>query len=323
MRRFAAYALAKRQTATVHQLRRRPRGLGRFASGGSDLRVHTSRSRALRQRLWGALLGVLLAATGSAACGTRSTSPAAGTFTPRTAHVLTVAMSGYPTAGFWEGTPRHPTGGFEYELAKAMAERFGLKTVRIVVKHFHQIVAGDLGGADLALDLITPTPDRARHLQFSSPYLTDAPTVVVRSGTLIPDLDTAQALRWGATRSTTFIGDINQWIDPDLPVRIFDQENQMLAALNRGQIDAVLEDLPAAVATARESHGKLEAAAKLPTSEAIAAALPKNSGNQQAVSSAIRAFTADGTIDRLLKRWVGPAAANSGTSIPLLHTTLG
>ncbi len=265
---------------------------------------------------------MVLLAAGSAGCGTLSTSPAAGTFTPRTPHVLTVAMSGYPTPGFWEGTPQHPTGGFEFELARAMAQRFGLRSVRIVVKHFHQIVAGDLGGADLALDLVTPTSEREQHLQFSTPYLTDAPTVVVRSGTPIPDLDTAQALRWGATRATVFIGDIRKWIDPDLPVRIFDQETQMMAALDRGTVDAVLEDLPAAVATARESHGKLEAAAQLPFKETIAAALPKNSSNEQAVSSAIRAFTADGTIDRLLKKWVGPAAATAQTSIPLLHTTL-
>ncbi|MGN6167845.1 MAG: ABC transporter substrate-binding protein [Solirubrobacteraceae bacterium] len=232
-------------------------------------------------------------------------------------------MSGYPTPGFWEGTPQQPTGGFEYELARAMADRFGLKSVRIVVKHFHQIVAGDLGGADLALDLITPTSAREQHLQFSTPYLIAAPTVVVRSGTLIPDLDTAQALRWGATRATTLIGDINKWINPDLPVRIFDQETEMIAALRRGKVDAVLEDLPAAVATARHSGGKLEAAAQLPTSETIAAALPKNSSSEQAVSSAIRAFTADGTISRLLKKWVGAAAATADKSIPLLHTTLG
>lgn len=265
---------------------------------------------------------MVLLAVALGGCGTLSTSPAAGTFTPRTPHVLTVAMSGYPTPGFWEGTPRHPTGGFEYELAKHMAERFGLRSVRIVVKHFHQIVGGDLGGADLALDLVTPTSQRAKHLQFSTPYLIEAPTVVVRSGTPIPDLDTAQALRWGATRATTFIGDINRWIVPDLPIRIFDQETQMMAALNRGEIDAVLEDLPAAVASARESGGKLDAAAQLPFKEPIAAALPKASNNEQAVSSAIRAFTADGTIDHLLKKWVGPAAANAETSIPLLHTTL-
>jgi ABC-type amino acid transport substrate-binding protein len=230
-------------------------------------------------------------------------------------------MSGFPTPGFWEGTPAHPTGGFEFELAKAMAERFGLRSVRVVVEHFHQIVAGDLGGADFALDLITPTAQREQHLDFSTPYLTAAPTVVVRNGTPIPDLATAQALRWGATRSTTFIEDIETAVDPDNPVRIFDQESETMAALNRGLIDAVLLDLPLAVATAEHSGGRLDVAAQLPTSETIAAALPKGSSNGQAVSSAIRAFMADGTINRLLERWVGPAAANAETSIPLLHTT--
>jgi ABC-type amino acid transport substrate-binding protein len=176
----------------------------------------------------------LVLAAGLVGCGVLSTSPAAGTFTPRTAGVLTVAMSGYPTPGFWEGTPWHPTGGFEFELARALADRFGLRSVRVVVEHFHQIVAGDLGGADLALDLITPTSERDQHLDFSTPYLTDAPTVVVRRGVSIPDLSTAQALRWGATRATTFIGDIQSLVDPDLPVRIFDQEGEMMAGLDRG-----------------------------------------------------------------------------------------
>ena len=277
---------------------------------------------ALTRQLGLAGVAVALAAAGSAACGTLSTSPAAGTFTPRKPGVLTVAMSGYPTPGFWEGTPQHPTGGFEFELARMLAKRFGLRSVRIVVEHFHQIVGGDLGGSDLGLDLVTPTAEREKHLEFSTPYLTDAPTVVVRSGTSIPDLATAQELTWGATRATTFIGDIKKSIDPDSPVRIFDQETQMMAALNRGSVDAVLEDLPLAVATARQSHGRLRAVAQLPTSETIAAALPKGSSNEQAVSSAIRAFIADGTIHRLLTKWVGSAAANAETSIPLLHTTL-
>lgn len=264
---------------------------------------------------------VLVLAAGLLGCGVLSTSPAAGTFTPGTRRALTVAMSGYPTPGFWEGTPSHPTGGFEFELARAMADRFGLRSVRVVVEHFHQIVAGDLGGADLALDLITPTSEREQRLEFSTPYLTDAPTVVVRRGISVPDLATAQGLRWGATRATTFIGDIESYIGPDAPVRIFDQETETMAALNRGAIDAVLLDQPLAVATADDSGGRLEVAAQLPTSETIAAALPKGSSNEPAVSSAIRAFIADGMIDRLLDRWVGSAAANADTAIPLLHTT--
>ncbi|HEY5334139.1 MAG TPA: hypothetical protein VIJ21_11390 [Solirubrobacterales bacterium] len=59
-----------------------------------------------------------------AGCG--SISGSAGTFTPARPDVLTVATSAVPSAGFWEGTPTHPTGGFEYELVKEMAKRFGL-----------------------------------------------------------------------------------------------------------------------------------------------------------------------------------------------------
>ena len=44
--------------------------------------------------------------------------------------------------------------------------------------------------------------------------------------------------------------------------------------------------------------------------------------NRQAVDSAIRAFTADGTIEDLLSEWVGSDATEAESAIPLLHTTL-
>ena len=96
----------------------------------------------------------------------------------------------------------------------------------------------------------------------------------------------------------------------------------MLAALERGTVDAVLLDMPLAVVTAERSHGRLQAAAQLPTQETIAAALPKGSNNTEAVDSAMRAFTADGTLHHLLETWVGSGAAEAESSIPLLHTTL-
>jgi ABC-type amino acid transport substrate-binding protein len=137
-----------------------------------------------------ALAGLLLTA-----CGTLTTSPAAGTFTPRTPGVLTVVTSDVPSEGFWQGTVEHVTGGFEYELARRLAQRFGLKSVRVELEHFHRVIEGHLDGADLALDLITPTDERRQKLDFSWPYLDAAPTVVVRSGVGVPDLATAQAMQ--------------------------------------------------------------------------------------------------------------------------------
>jgi ABC-type amino acid transport substrate-binding protein len=265
---------------------------------------------------------VLAAAAAIAACGTHGSSPAAGMFTPKTPGVLTVATSVVPSPGFWAGTASHPTGGLEYELARELAQRFGLKSVRIVLVHFHRIVSGELGDADLALDLITPTSQRETVLDFSAPYLDAAPTIVVRSGTPVPDLDTAQRLRWGALRGTTFVSIIAKSILPDHPMRIYDNVDEMLAALQSRHIDGVLLDMPLAVVTAERSDGRLQAVAQLPTSETIAAALPKGSNNTNAVDSAMRAFVADGTLNRLVQVWIGPEAANAQSSIPLLRTTL-
>jgi polar amino acid transport system substrate-binding protein len=263
---------------------------------------------------------LLAAAISISGCGTDTSSPAAGTFTPRTPGVLTVATTLVPSPGFWEGTATRPVGGFEYELAEDLAHRFGLRTVRIELIHFHRIVSGQLNGADLALDLITPTDQRARSLDFSTPYMDAAPTVLVRTGTSVPDLASAQHLRWGAVRATTFVDIINKSIAPATAVSIYDNTNDMLAALEQHQIDAVLLDMPLAVVTARRSGERLQAAAQLPASESIAAALPKGSSNLDAVNSAVRAFTADGTLNRLLDTWVGPDAADAQSSIPLLHT---
>jgi polar amino acid transport system substrate-binding protein len=273
--------------------------------------------RLLRRLL--CLAGVVVLPT---ACGTQDSSPAAGNFTPHVRGVLTVATTLVPSPGFWQGTAAHPTGGLEYELAKDLAQRFGLKSVRIVLVHFHRIVSGQLGGADLALDLITPTAQRAQGLDFSSPYLDAAPTVVVRRGTAVTDLDAAQRLRWGAVRATTFVTIINDSVMPDGPMRIYDDTDEMLSALRTGKVDAVLLDMPLAVLTAARSHGRLSAAAQLPKHETIAAALPKGSSNTDAVDSAIRALDADGTLRHLVSVWVGHAAADAESSIPLLHTTL-
>jgi polar amino acid transport system substrate-binding protein len=267
-----------------------------------------------------AALGLLGLA--GAVCGCGSISASAGDFKAAHPDVLTVATAAVPSAGFWEGTPTHPTGGFEYELAREMAKRFGLGRVRIKIVHFHRLVAGHLGGADLGIDLITPTGERERMLEFSTPYLKSAPTVVVPSGTEVPDLASAQELRWGAVHSTTFVEAIADSIVPEAPTRLFDGQRELLAALRDGRVEAALFDLPLAVAIADSSEGALEAVAQLPEREALSVAMPKGSPNRQAVDSAIRAFTADGTIEDLLTEWVGSDATEAESAIPLLHTTL-
>ncbi|HTU78990.1 MAG TPA: ABC transporter substrate-binding protein [Solirubrobacteraceae bacterium] len=254
----------------------------------------------LRRRAGAAVAGVLL---GLLAVGC-SGSGAAGTFTPRTRGTLTVATAQIPDPGFWYGSAKHPTGGFEYGLARALAARFGLARVKVIVVPFARLVAGELEGADLALSDITVTAARARHVSFSSAYLAAPPSILVRPGTQVADVHAAQELRWAVQRGTTLQEALADTIHPARAPLVFAHQHEALRALRSGRASAVMLDLPVALAYARESPASYAVAAQLPSEDVLAAALPHGSENLEAVDSAIRAFSEDGTIERLGRRWL-------------------
>jgi polar amino acid transport system substrate-binding protein len=266
-------------------------------------------------RLRTVAVAVLLAIAVAGCAGIGS---ASGTFRPIHRGVLTVVTQPLPTVGFWNGTDARPTGGLEYGIARDLAHRFGLRLV-VRTEPFSRIVAGHLDGADLALSLITPTSTREQVLDFSSPYINAAPALLVSAGISVPDLQTAQGLRWAVESDTTLQSTIADVIQPYQPPLLFDDRQGVLAALRSGRANATLFDLPAAEAIAN-SDPKLVVAAQLADTEQIAAALPDGSQNVQAVSSALRALLADGTIDDLAQRWLGISLSDSEADVPLLRT---
>lgn len=229
---------------------------------------------------------------------------AAGTFSPVHAGTLTVATAQIPNPGLWEGTPQHATGGFEYGLAHALAERFGLARVKLVHVPFGRLIAGDLGGADLALSDITVTDERSEHIDFSTSYLRAPPAVLVRPGTSVPDVQAAEGLRWAVQRGTTLQSALEESIRPYEAAQVLEHQREVLLALRVRRADAVMLDLPVALAYARASPRTYEVAAQLPSDDVLAAALPKGSANVEAVDSAIHALTADGTIEKLGRTWL-------------------
>jgi polar amino acid transport system substrate-binding protein len=274
-----------------------------------------ARATGLARLVCGAVLASALFIAG---CG--GLSSAAGTFTPAHRDTLTVVTQPLPTAGFWLGVGDHPTGGMEYEMAKDLAHRFGLKHLVVRTESFSKIVGGDLDGADLALSLITPTDQRRQVLDFSTPYIQSPPALLVRTGTSVPDVHTAQKLRFVVGANTTFESIVDDVIQPDTAPLLIEDRNDELVALSTGRADVAMFDLPAAEAIAHDDP-HLAVAARLANTEPIAAALPKGSGNVEAVSSALRAMQADGTIDSLAEQWLGISIADATNDVPLLRTT--
>lgn len=269
------------------------------------------------RRLGLALLLLSAAALGSGCGGTLS--DASGSFEPSHPGTLTVITQPLPTTGFWEGTDRRPSGGFEYGMALALAERLGIERVDVRTMPFSRIVTGRLVDGDVAMALITPTGEREEVLEFSTPYFNSPPALLVRAGTEVPDVKTAQELQWALGRNTTFEEIVADEIRPEEEPLRFEDRRAELAALRGGEADVAMFDLPAAQALAA-ADPELEVAAKLSRTEPIAIALPKGSENVEAVSSAVRAMLSDGTLDELAERWLGGPIEAGEQSVPLLRT---
>jgi ABC-type amino acid transport substrate-binding protein len=102
---------------------------------------------------------------------------------------------------------------------------------------------------------------------------------------------------------------------------VFEHQSEKLAALEHGRVNAVLLDLPVALAYARESPRKYAVAAQLASEAELGAALPSGSGNVEAVDSEIRRLSAEGEIDRLAHRWLHADYEEGGAAdIPVLRT---
>jgi polar amino acid transport system substrate-binding protein len=273
----------------------------------------------LRPAILGAVL--ILVTSGLSACGGAGGLGAAGKFTPRRPNTLTVATAQVPDPGFWAGTVQHPTGGFEYGLARALAARFGLTTIKVIEVPFEQLIAGHLGGADLALSDITVTAERAEKVDFSTSYLSAPPAILVRPGTEVADVHAAQGLRWAVQSGTTLREALAEAIEPSSPAQVLEHQREVLLALRVGRADAVMLDLPVALAYARESPHTYAVAAQLPSEAVLAAALPKGSENLEAVDSAIHALSADGTIERLGREWLHTDLQDGrAEGVPVLRT---
>lgn len=282
-------------------------------------RLGRPRRRSVPRAALAALCVALLAA-----CGREAAPPSAGTFTPVTPDALTVAVDEIPRPGFWLGTAAAPTGGFEHGLARALATRLGLDELRVVTVPFARIVAGDLGGADVAISDVSVTDERAEVVDFSVPYLPAVPGILVRHGREVRDLFSARELSWAVERGTTLESALDERIRPDGDVVRSPDQDAAIAELTGGRVDAVLLDLPVALAYAAASEGGLAVAAQLPGDEHLAVVLPKGSDNRAAVDSALRGLRADGTTRDLARRWLGTDLQDTQVDDVLaLRTTAG
>ncbi|HMM48566.1 MAG TPA: transporter substrate-binding domain-containing protein [Miltoncostaeaceae bacterium] len=236
----------------------------------------------------------------------------AGALSTHRPGLLTVGLN-MPSQGFQVGAIAGQqvvyAQGLEVDLARALARKMGLRGVWFV----QQPELGRLIGAgpkpwDIALAQATATAGRKRLVSFSVPYLASDQAVLLRRGLPAPEpssLADLKPLRLCVQASTTGVAVTARRIAPlTAAVRYRDRTN-MLQALQAGRCDAVVLDaaiLNVQQAATPERYGRLMG--RIPTGERYAAILERNSALIPPVNRALNALRRDGTIDRLITRWV-------------------
>jgi polar amino acid transport system substrate-binding protein len=247
--------------------------------------------------------------------GTEGTASAGGAdFTPVTDGTLTVVTS-LPAPGFWNGDdPSAITGGYEYDIAKALQDKLEMSDLTVKNVSFDQLVAGQVGDFDVALSQVTITDERKQVVDFTDPYFESDQGVLVKAGTKVDTVEDAKALQWGVQSGTTGADFATDVLKPEKEPQVFQDLSAGFTALDVGQVDAFMMDTAIVLSQASESGGDEEVVAQFKTGEEYGGILPKGSTNADAINGILTDLKDDGSLAKFAEEWLG----GDPSAIPVL-----
>jgi polar amino acid transport system substrate-binding protein len=167
---------------------------------------------------------------------------------------------------------------------------------------------------DFDINQFSITEERKQAVDFSSPYYTVSQAVITTAGsaadgaTSVADL---KGLRIGAQVATTSLQVLTDVVAPDAGPVVFNSNDDAKLALQNGQVDAIVVDLPTAfyITAAEVTNGTIVGQFENQggTPEQFGLVLDKGSALTSCVSGAVDALRKDGTLAKLEQRWLSDA----------------
>jgi polar amino acid transport system substrate-binding protein len=207
--------------------------------------------------------------------------------------------------------------GYESAVAYAVAEKLGFAATDvswIVVPFTNAYAPGDKK-FDVDINQVSITEPRRKAVDFSSGYYDLAQTVVSVKGSPIAAAKSVAELKdakLGAQVGTTSYTAIQEQIQPSKKAAVYDTNDLAVQALQNGQLDGIVVDLPTAfyMASAQLKDGLI--VGQLPPDasgkpDQLGMVLAKGSPLTPCVSQAVDALKADGTLDKLESQWLSGA----------------
>ena len=241
-----------------------------------------------------------------------SASASEGSLKTVTPGKLTIA-TGEPAYSPWVENNDPASGkGFEAAIAYAVAGKLGFANADVVWVRstFDAAVAPGAKDWDFNLQQFSITEERRNAVDFSSPYYTTAQAVVTLKGSPVSGATTVAELKGallGAQTGTTSHRMLTETVAPTTAPSVFNNSQDTVQALKGGQVDAIVVDLPTALyLVAAELDGGVVVGQFADTSggDQFGLVLSKGSALTAAVTGAVDALRADGTLDSLTKTWL-------------------
>ena len=235
--------------------------------------------------------------------------------TPAVSGTLTVETT-LPAPGWWNGTtPESIKDGYEYCMAAELANMAGLSKVTVKNVSFDQLVAGRTNDFDIALAEISITPERAKVVDFSTPYFDSNIGVLIQKGADVTE-DNITSKSCAAYAGTTSVDFLQKELHC-ASTKIYPDSPTLYQGLLSGQVDADFLDTAIVLAEAKQTGDKLEVVGQYKTGEKYGAIYPKGSANEDALNQGIQTMLSDGTLDTLSKDYLGPAFGGDPSSVPI------
>jgi polar amino acid transport system substrate-binding protein len=205
--------------------------------------------------------------------------------------------------------------GFEAALALAVARELGFEgdAVSWVRTSFDTAVAGDESSFDFNLQQFSINPEREQVVSFSTPYYTANQAVLGYAdgpGASVTKLSDLKSLKLGAAAGTTSLQFILDVIQPDEEPFAFNSNADAKTALDNGQIEAIITDLPTGLYISAVEIEGTKVFGQFPVDAGGAGdqwglLLVKDNPLKECLDIALANLTASGELASITDEWMG------------------
>lgn len=252
----------------------------------------------------------------SSTASTAATACTKDSLPTRTPGKLTIATD-EPAYEPWFRENKPESGeGFEAAVAYAVAEKLGYarEDVTWTRVKFDAAIAPGPKAFDFDINQFSITEERKRAVDFSAPYYLVRQTVIALKSSKIAGRTSLADLRdakLGAQVGTTSYQAITDVIKPSVAPQVYNSNDDAKKALQNGQIDGLVVDLPTAFYITGAEITDATIVGQVPqvgTPEAFGLLLDKDSPLTRCVSEAVGQLGEAGTLKQLEQKWLAQVA---------------